>query len=71
MIKRRVYIKKRDVKQYGMTGHCRGCKSVNRGGVSRNHSEGCRDRFMIIFEKDGDERLLKQAEQFLEGLEMA
>ena len=42
--RRRTYIKKEDVKKYGMTEGCEGCKAANRGSKAVGHTEECRSR---------------------------
>ena len=67
---RRLYIKKADVKKYGATVDCPGCRAVVRGGDSRNHTETCRKRLeecIKLNEKDRwkrtDERITSKLEK--------
>ena len=67
---RRLYIKKADVKKYGATVDCPGCRAVVRGGDSRKHTETCRTRIeecIKLNEKDRwkrtDERIASKIEK--------
>ena len=59
---RRLYIRKRDVQKYGFTPGCEGCTAVSRGGVSRNHTEECRNRIEKAMKEEGDGNRAQQAE---------
>ena len=41
---RRVYIKRTDIEQFGMTVDCPGCEAMITGGAARMHNPACRSR---------------------------
>ena len=69
VIKRAFWITREDVRKHGITEGCRGCERAITGGMAANHTERCRSRFEEVFTRDGDPRLLRQAERFGYGKE--
>ena len=48
---RRLYIRVKDVHDYGATEGCPGCAAAVKGEASRNHTEECRDRLTELIRK--------------------
>ena len=65
---RRFKILKKDATdEYGPTEDCDGCRAAMFDEEeSRNHSEKCRDRLAQLMMADGDTRVLRDADRFIE-----
>lgn len=61
---RSVYIKQRQLQQYGYTPNCEACKRMKAGGMkiggARPHTEECRNRIEAEMEKDEEGRTWKR-----------
>jgi len=62
---RRHWITPEDVREYGMTPNCAGCRNANAGGRAVKHTEECRERMRKELEKREDTRLHREAERVL------
>lgn len=66
----RFYIKKEDVKEFGITPGCPGCLAANAGAdEAQNHIEGCRKRFKEELTRRGGKIGARIAEDFLKHQE--
>jgi hypothetical protein len=65
---RRLYIRRKDLEQHGVTVGCEGCESLINGGAQRTHTEECRDRIReeLLKTEEGQARA-DAAEQRLKG----
>lgn len=66
---RRVRITKEDVNKYGPTKGCKGCREVLKGGTWV-HSEDCRKRMEGLMWEQGDKRVERAMDRYLEGEEV-
>ena len=57
-----MYIRRKDVERHGYTEGCEGCRAVSRGGVSRNHTEACRQRIEKAIREEGEGNRAQQQE---------
>ena len=60
---RRMKITKADIRRYGATGGCKGCKNMIEGKAAANHSEECRKRIENELTKDEDPRIERMNER--------
>ena len=57
-------IKRKDVDKYGMSEDCEGCRRLALGDPNtRPHTESCRDRFGMLFLRDGDPRTFQEMDR--------
>ena len=63
LMPRRLYIKAKDVENFGATDRCKGCTAIIRGGPRVAHSEACRKRLTeAIAESDEGKERIQAAE---------
>ena len=55
MVPNSFYVQQQDLKKFGYTYRCPGCRSIIRGGTRQGHNDACRHR--IMKELGGDERV--------------
>ena len=60
---RRLYIRVRDVYDYGVTEGCPGCVAAIKGEASKNHTEECRVRMTEIIEQQDELRVRRAHER--------
>ena len=60
---KRMYIRKRDVLEHGMTEGCPGCNAIKNNKKSMNHTDACRQRIEAkISESEGGKRRIQENE---------
>jgi len=64
-VPRRHWITREDVREFGMTPGCPGCRNANAGGRAVKHTETCRERMRRELEQREDPRLHREAERVL------
>ena len=70
-IKRRVYMRRENIKRFGLAIGCSGCCAVNRNAPAQNHTEVCRERIEGKLKEEVSARLEEANErmqkQYLDG----
>ena len=61
-VRRRARITKDDIKKFGYTIGCHGCRAISRGSPAENHSEECRARIESELMKAGGQKAKKVQE---------
>ena len=65
---RRVYIRARDVRKYGATAGCEGCRAAIPGGENRGHTEECRTRIEKAMAEDQGVRVKRAKDKIDERI---
>ena len=66
---KRIYITKKDVKDYKPSIGCRGCRALNRGESGIPHNEGCRERLENEIKKNDPERINRELDRMHRRIE--